>query len=222
MDSGFILPYFMLMLVSLEEHYAMWFFYFFVVPLLDTFFYIHVPDKDVLNSYWCRFSMWIWFLLLAHTAFTSTCSFNNMVSMGVLYNSALCIASEMKQSGKWHNQLLELVIHDFLGFARAHILSATQSFLFFYLLLLHNRLFWHLGSVLIGSMLNRYVYWVENKFRHCKESSHHGLANYCMFRLRHSDTQLIPISHMWVFLYLQLHKLESFFSLDDDDDYNSD
>lgn len=216
MDAGFLLPYLLLILVLLEEHYAVWVLFFFVIPMLDIMFYVEIPDKKVINNYWCRVCMWMWFPMLFYTAYVSGCSLQSMLSMGVLYNSSLCLADELEKSGEWHNKELGYIINDHLGYARLeHFTSVLRSFGFFHLMLLHDKLLWHLGSVFIGSLIYKYVCWVETKSYNTQVSPY-GIANYTMFRLKHTDKQLLPISHMWVFLYMSILRIASYFDLDDD------
>jgi hypothetical protein len=216
MDVGFLLPYFLLTLVVLEEHYAMWFVFFFVIPLLDIMFYVEIPDKNVFDTYWCRMCMWLWFPLVMYAAYFSECSFQSMISLGVLHNTSLCIADELENSGLWYDHCLKSFIYEFMGFVEFNYYSFTRSILCFLIMFVNNRLLWYAGSIVIGSVLYEYVCLIENVFYNHDEAetSHYGLGNYTMFRLKHSNTQLLPTSHMWVFPYSFLKKMGSYFKID--------
>lgn len=209
MDVGLLLPYFLWALVALEEHYAMWFLFFFVIPLLDVMFYVPIPDKTVLAAGLChRMCAWIWLPLVVFTACYIPPSIAGMVSMGVLYNTTLCLADELELSSFWLDRVLADLIGDYLSFDRMDdLVSVVRSFGFCLAMWSHHRLCWHVGSVLVGSLLYDYVCWVEWNDYHDYTVSHYGLANYSMFRLYHSDEQLLPTSHMWVLFLLALGKM---------------
>ena len=214
MDVGLLLPYFLLILTVLNEHMSMWFMFLFVIPLLDVMFYVEIPDKALMNEYWCRMCMWMWFPLVFYTACFLDSSYESMISMGILYNSTLCLADEFQKSTKWYDNCMADLIHDYLGFVRLeYFVSVIRSCWFFFVMASHSRLTWHLGSVFIGSLLYEYVCWIENKF-YSTQLSHYGLGNYCMFRFHHSNAQMLPVSHMWVIFYLALQQLDTFLELE--------
>lgn len=215
MDVGFLLPYFLLTLVVLEEYYAMWFVFFFAIPLLDIMFYVEVPDKDVFDTYWCKMCMWLWFPLVLYAAYFSECSIESMISVGILYNTSLCVAEEMEKSVVWYDHVLEHFINEYMGFVRFDFYSVSRSVFYFLIMFRNNKLLWHIGSVMIGSILYEYVCLIENVFYNEEtEMSHYGLGNYTMLRLKHSNSQLLPTSHMWVFSYSFLKNLDSYLKLD--------
>lgn len=214
MDVGLLLPYLLLILTVLEEYSAMWFIFFFVVPLLDVMFYVDIPDKALMNEYWCKMCVWMWFPLVFYTAAYTECSYKSMISMGILYNTTLCLSDELRLSGTWHDKVLADLIYDYLGFQVVpNVVSLFRSFCFFYVMICHERLVWHLGSVFLGVALHKYICWVEHK-HYTSQLSHYGLANYSMFRFHHSEDQLLPTSHMWVLFYLFLHEIDDYFKLD--------
>jgi len=216
MDVGFLLPYFLLTLVVLGEHYAMWFLFFFVIPMLDVMFYVEIPDRNVFDTYWCKMCMWLWFPLVLYAAYFSDCSIESMISVGILHNTSLCIAEEMEVSGLWQDHILESFIREFLGFIDFNYYSVSRSLFYFLVMFRNHRFLWHLGSIMIGSVLYEYVCLIENVFYNHDEleTSHYGLGNYAMFRLKHSNSQLLPTSHMWVFSYSFLKKMDSYFKID--------
>lgn len=201
MGIGLWLPYMLLALVKLEEDYAMWFLFFFVIPLLDVMFFVRIPDKSILEAGFChKLPLWVWFPLVFHTACHVGCSYPSMISMGILYNTTLCLADELLQSGAWYDCAVGDLIGDYLGFIRMHNwVSVLRSSWFIYMMWFADRLWWHLGSILVGSLLYEYVCRVEIGDYPPDTVSHYGLANYSMFRFYHSDRQLLPTSHMWVF-----------------------
>jgi hypothetical protein len=209
MDVGFLLPYLLLVLVLLDEHCAMWLVYFFMIPLLDVMFFVEIPKKECIKDHWNSLCMKMWFPLMLYVSLRIECSYRSMISIGILYNSSLCLSDELNRSDRWFDNLLGVFISDFLGFVYfdnlASILSSVGCQ---YTMLLHDRLMWHLGGVFICSVMYEYVNWIENKIYRGVEVSHYGLGNYTMFRLRHSNAQLIPTSHMWVLPYLQLRALK--------------
>lgn len=216
MDVGFLLPYLLLLLAILDEHYAVWIMFFFIIPLLDVMFYVEIPNKKMREDYWCRMCMCMWFPLVSYVACFFDCSCRSMVSIGILYNSSLCLADEFHKSRVWCDRAMGDLINDYLGFVSAeNILSVVRSGGFLYLMFLQDRLVWHLGAVFIGSALYEYVRWAENNnYSSSLPVSHYGLANYSMFRFHHSKSQLLPTSHMWVGSYLLLQKFGSFVSPD--------
>lgn len=191
----------LLALVKLEEDYAMWFLFFFIIPLLDVMFFVRIPDKSILEaSVWHKLPLWLWFPLVFHTACHLGCSYSSMMSMGILYNTTLCLANELIQSNASYDYVLGDLIGDYLGFIRMHNwVSVVCSSWFFLHMWAANRLWWHSGSLLIGSLLYKYVYQIEIRDYPPNTVSHYGLANYSMYRFYHSDRQLLPTSHMWVF-----------------------
>lgn len=215
MDVGLLLPYFLLILTVLEEHSVMWLMFFFIIPLLDVMFYVEIPDKAIMTGYWYKMCAWMWFPLVFYTSCYTECSYSSMISIGILYNSTLCLADEFERSEIWYENLMGDLISDFLGFIRFdYFVSVVRSCWFFYVMASHQRLWWHLGSVFIGSMLYEYVCWVENKY-FSTQLSHYGLGNYSMFRFHHSShSTLLPTSHMWVLFYLFLHEIDAYLKLD--------
>lgn len=198
MDFGLWLPYVLLALVKINEDYALWFFFFFIIPLLDVMFFVRIPDRPVLAAH--KLPLWLWFPLVFHTACHVGCSYPSMISMGILYNTTLCLADELAQSDSWYDGMMGHLLHDYLGFTRtSHPFSALRFIFFLYTLWSADRLWWHLGSALVGSLLYKYVCWVESRDYPPDTVSHYGLANYFMFRFYYSDRQLLPTSHMWVF-----------------------
>ena len=215
MDVGLLLPYFLLVLTVLEEHYAMWFVFFFIIPLLDVMFYVEVPNKVIMTEYWCKMCVWMWFPLVFYTACYTDCSYSSMISIGILYNSTLCLADELERSEAWYENAMGDLISDFLGFVRLdYYVSVVRSCWFFYVMVSHHRLWWHLGSICIGSILYEYVCWAERKSYPIEAVSHYGLANYSMFRFHHSQEQLFPTSLMWIIPYLLLQNMDSYFKLE--------
>lgn len=200
MDVGLLLPYFLLSLVMIDEHYAMWFIFFFIIPLLDVMFYVETPNTTELYSdYWYWLCLWMWF---PSVVFCMICccspTWQSMLSFGVLYNSLLCVGDELKNCP--YGLIMERLISDYLGLIRWQYLSSIlRSIGFFYLFLLNKTLLWHLGSVCIGSILYEYVHWIEDQnFQY--DVSHYGLSNYAMF---HFQGKLLPVSHVWAFFYLK-------------------
>jgi hypothetical protein len=58
---------------------------------------------------------------------------------------------------------------------------------------------------LIGIVFNYYIEYVDKNHKEwCKSiDSHHGLGHYVMYKLYHSENELIPISYTWMlFVYL--------------------
>jgi len=214
MDVGFLLPYLLLLLTVLEEHTAMWFMFFFLIPLLDVMFYVDIPDKALVNEYWCKMCMWMWFPLVFYTASYTECSYKSMLSMGILYNTTLCLSDELRRSNAWYDKMLSDLISGYLGFVEMpDVVSLLRSCWFFYMMICRERLVWHLGSVFLGTAFYEYICWVENKY-YTTQLSHYGLANYSMFRFHHSKNQLLPTSHMWVLFYLFLHEIDEHLKLD--------
>lgn len=215
MDVGLLLPYLLLILTVLEEHYAMWCMFFFIIPLLDVMFYVEIPNKSIMSEYGSKMCVSMWFPLVFYTACYTNCSYSSMISMGILYNSSLCLVDELEQSEKWYENAMGHLISDYLGFVRLdYYVSVVRSCWFFYVMASHQRLWWHLGSVLIGSILYEYVCWAEMKYYPVEAVSHYGLANYSMFRFHHSHEQLLPTSVMWVVPYLFLQNMDSYLKLD--------
>lgn len=215
MDVGLLLPYFLLILTVLEEHYAVWLMFFFIIPLLDVMFYVEVPNKSIMAEYWCKMCVSMWFPLVFYTACYTECSYSSMVSMGILYNSTLCLADELERSEKWPDNAMADLICDFMGFVRLdYYVSVVRSCCYFYVMVSYQRLWWHLGSIFIGSILYEYVYWVERRMYPVESISHYGLANYSMFRFHHSHEQLLPTSIMWIVPYLFLQNMGSYLKLD--------
>jgi hypothetical protein len=215
MDVGFLLPYLLLVLTVLEEHYAVWIMFFFIIPLLDVMFYVEAPNKKTQENYWCGMCMCMWFPLVSYTSCYLECSYRSMISMGLLYNSSMCLADEFQRSGLWAYNAMGDLINDHLGFVNpGHMLSVVRSGVILYLIFIHDRLLWHLGAVFIASFLHEYICWAENTFYPLIDVSHYGLANYSMFRFQHSKSQLLPTSHMWVGFHVLLQKFVSFVDLD--------
>jgi hypothetical protein len=215
MDVGLLLPYFLLILTVLEEHYAVWSMFFFIIPLLDVMFYVEIPDKTIMKEHWCRMCVWMWFPLVFYTACYTNCSYPSMISMGILYNSTLCLADELVCSGAWYEDLMGDLISDFLGFVRLdYYVSVVRFCCFFYVMMSHHRLLWHIGSIFIGSILYEYICWAERRYYPTGTVSHYGLANYSMFRFYHSKDQLLPTSYMWILCHLFLNNLNDYLKLE--------
>lgn len=216
MDVGLLLPYFLLVLTVLEEHYAMWFTYFCIIPLMDIMFYVEIPNKSIRTEYSSKMCMWIWFPLVFYTACYTEHSYSSMISMGILYNSTLFLADALDQSDAWYDNTLGDLIGDYLGFVRfEYFLSVVRSFWFFYVMLSYDCLLWHLGSIFVGCVLYEYVSWTERRPYRVETVSHYGLSHYSMFRFHQSDAQLLPTSHMWVMFYLFFQNIDAHFKLDE-------
>lgn len=203
MNTGFLLPYLMLSLVVLGEHYAMWLLFFLIIPLLDVMFYVE-PDKDVLvRTKMGMFFSFLWFPLVFYASYFSPCSWQSMVSFGILNNTTLCLADEFAISEGLYNRFFEDIIYDYAGFFRAdHFICSFIRFIGFLLLMLdNNKLLWHLGSIIVGTLLNEYVNRIENwQYYFKSDLSHYGLGNYVMFRCK--NAVLLPTSHMWVLVQI--------------------
>lgn len=198
MDVGLLLPYLLWALVLIDEHYAMWFIFFFIIPLLDVMFYVETPTiNEFCTDYWFWLCIWMWFPSVFFCMMNSSFSWQNMFSLGILYNTLMCVADELTHCPYGH--IMERMIGDYLGFVRIESVSSVlRSIGFFYIFILNDHLLWHLGSIAIGSLLYEYVHWIENQ--EFASVSHYGLSNYAMF---HFHGKLLPISHVWAFFYLE-------------------
>lgn len=193
------MPYMFLALVKLEEDYALWFIFFFIIPMMDVMFFVSIPDKPVQAAH--KLPVWLWSPLVFYTACHVKCSYPSMISMGILYNTTICLADEMTKSDVWYEEELGHLLNDYFGFITTnHPVPVLRFVLFVYIMWATDRLWWHLGSIVVGSLLYQYVCWSESRDYSPDTVSHYGLANYSMFRFYHPDRQLLPTSHMWVFL----------------------
>lgn len=201
MNIGFLLPYLMLTLAVLDEHYAMLSLFFFIIPLLDVMFYVEPDKKALTGNTMGRICSLLWFPLVFYASYFAPCSWQSMVSFGVLHNISLCLADEL--SSTFLDRLFEEIIYDYVGFFRFDhfIVSFTRFMGFLFIMLSKNKLLWHLGSIFIGTLLNEYVNRIENWQYYFKtELSHYGMGNYVMFRCK--NAVLLPTSHMWVLPHL--------------------
>lgn len=211
MNIGILLPYLILSLAVLDEHYAMWFVFFFLIPLLDVMFYVEPVKNVLIDSTMGWLSCILWFPFVFYSAYFTSCSWQSMVSFGILNNITLCLADEFALSTKVYHKLLEDIIYDYIGFFRVdHFISSFIRFIGFLLLMLdNNKLLWHLGSIIVGTLLNEYVNRVENwQYYFKSEPSHYGIGNYVLFRCK--NAVLLPTSYMWVFIQILV---DNYFSI---------
>lgn len=202
MISLFGLPYLWLVLVALEEYEALWLCFFFLVPLLDVMFYVETPPTTHWKYPIHRLLVWVWFPLVCCLSYTAPVSWKSMVSVGVLHNISLCLADELAVSGSVYDRWLEDLICDFMGFFRMDSLvcSLARFGVFLLLTLDTQRLFWHLGAILVGTMLYEYVNRVECAiYPNTTKLAQYGLGHYAMFRCQ--EAALLPTSHMWSFAF---------------------
>lgn len=195
-----LLPHFLLALSVLDEHYALWLIFFSVVPMLDTVFYVEVPQADRLRaSAWAQMCAWSWSLCFFLAAWHATPTWQSMLSFGITHNTALCLADELMIVGRFRDEVLARAIYDFAGLFRINspvsVLRALSVFIF---MACGGKLLWHTGAIGIGFLLHDYVSWVDkNDFKH-HALDHYGLAHYALFKTFHG--KLLPASYAWVFL----------------------
>lgn len=203
LNTGYLLPYLLLVLVILDEPEALWFVFFFVIPLLDVMFFIDIPPKNSLlgDNIIHRLCARMWFPLVLYASFIVPVSWGSMVSMGVLLNTSLCLADEMSLSFSMIDEWTEGIICDYMGFFNLDSVfySVTRFIAFVLFMWNNNRLFWHIGSIFVGTALYEYVNRVEYwKYPDMKLSTY-GFGHYAMFRC--NNAVLLPTSHMWVGIY---------------------
>lgn len=196
-----LLPHFLLALVVLDEHYAMWLTCFLIIPMLDTVFFVQVPPADQLRSNtWAQLCAWSWPLCLFFAACRATPTWQAMLSFGVMHNTALCLADELSMLGRSYEKALAHAICDFLGlFDVDSPVSVLRTLSVFFLMWSEGKILWHVGAIGAGFLLNDYVFWVDNNDYSFYALDHYGLSHYAMFKFNHE--KLLPASYMWAFFY---------------------
>lgn len=201
MSIGLLLPYFLLVLVLLEEHYAMWFIFFFIIPLLDSMFYIEPPDKELLHPVWYRICTSLYFPSVFYSLCCSSFSLQNIFSFGILNNTLLCFADNMEYTHPF-DEFLQDFIFDFMGFLRhPYKIALIRTICFLLFFVYNNNLILYLGSIFLGSVFYEYIQWVDHKFYPTNvELSYYGLADYTMFRF---EPHHLPCSPFWVLFFME-------------------
>lgn len=194
---GVVLPYLLLSLLWIDEPAAVLILILFVIPLLDTFFFVETPKQDMLDQYWTKLCVWMWFPCLLHVVFhLQTAGWSTWLSLGFLYGTSVNASQMLMECPSSYENTMGFLMEDFL--LRSH---STRSVVLWCLLI--NKFPIHVFSCVIGNLLHLWMNYMDTREWCIMPCSSFWIGNYMFYRFRKDDRHVIPASYTWLlFLWL--------------------
>lgn len=187
-------PYVLLLLVLLDEHYAMWLLYFFIIPLWDIFFYVEPPHKLSINHTWYKLCTTLWFPAVFYSLSHSFFSLKSVISFGILNNTLLCFSDNLSSSSTF-DQLLQNIVYDYMIMQ----VSMPNTILFFLFFLYTNNLALYIFSIILGTFFYEYFQSIKNyPYPETIPLDYYGLSDYVLFNFQ---PQKLPTCPLWCIFY---------------------